>query len=96
MKTFIALIKIGIFGILSVAVGTILWNHGTQTIQHTQRTTEIDWPNVLKDLGLLAVLVFCLTGVTRSWQRRHQGASGDRKRERRHQRRTVDNIRIPK
>ncbi len=96
MKTLIAFVKVIFFGILTVIVGKILYTHGSQSIATTAANHDPDWPNLLKDLGGLVLLILCITGVRRSWVNRHQGSDSDSRRDRRRHRKIDDVIRIPK
>jgi hypothetical protein len=91
------LLKMVFFGLVAVYTGVVLLEHGTETVRFTMRPPhDVDWPNLLKDLVLLVVLVFSATWVKHAWDQRHHGSASAYKKARRQTSKVSDNYRIPK
>ena len=87
--------KMLFFAALSLIVGKFLFDHGMGTLSEIRQSSNVDVPEVGKDLGLLLLLIFCLTGVKHAWAHRHQGETSKTKKARRRTRKISDNINIP-
>ena len=90
------LLKVVFFALVAVYSGIVLWSHGSETINYSQQNNDIDWPNVLKDLVLVTMLVCSVTWVKHAWEHRHQGSTMSSRAARRKSGKSRDNFRVPR